>query len=125
VSLADREPCADCPLVLAAARLLTESQRARRVVDYGAVALSRRELEVLTMAAEGDVDKEIGRKLGIALNTVRNHHRSIRAKLHVDNRTSAAVKAILLGLVEIEIGQVETTAEEEGNGSGLRSVSES
>ena len=52
-----RDPCLDCPIVLAAARLLTEAQREReshrRKLDYAANPLGRRELAALQLVAKG------------------------------------------------------------------------
>jgi DNA-binding NarL/FixJ family response regulator len=61
--------------------------------------LSRRECEVLALVVEGFTNREIGEELGIARNTVKNHLRSIYAKLDVKNRTEAAAYAVGRGLV--------------------------
>jgi DNA-binding NarL/FixJ family response regulator len=58
------------------------------------VELSTRELEVLSLLAEGRANAEIGEALFISLSTVRNHISSILMKLHVDNRVQAAVRAV-------------------------------
>lgn len=54
--------------------------------------LSRRELEVLDRLAKGWPYKEIAGCLGISLDTVRDHVRSIYRKLGVSSRTAAVVK---------------------------------
>lgn len=51
--------------------------------------LSARELEVLNLLAEGFLYKEIGDRLEISINTVRNHIRAIYEKLQVQTRTEA------------------------------------
>jgi DNA-binding NarL/FixJ family response regulator len=56
--------------------------------------LSPRELEVLSLLAEGRANSEIGEALFISHSTVRNHISSILMKLHVDNRVQAAVRAV-------------------------------
>lgn len=61
--------------------------------------LSPREEEVLTLIVEGLTNREIATDLGIAVNTVRNHVRSILEKLDVRNRVQAAVYAVRSGLV--------------------------
>ena len=61
--------------------------------------LSPREQEVLTLVVEGLTNREIATDLGIAVNTVRNHVRSILEKLDVRNRVQAAVYAVRAGLV--------------------------
>jgi DNA-binding NarL/FixJ family response regulator len=58
------------------------------------VTLSARELEVLTLLAEGKANPEIGEELFISPSTVRNHISSILIKLHVGNRVQAAVRAV-------------------------------
>jgi DNA-binding NarL/FixJ family response regulator len=64
-----------------------------------AEGLTRRELEVLQLLADGGTDKEVARRLHIAENTVKNHMKRIRAKLAVDNRLQATMRAIALGLI--------------------------
>ena len=61
--------------------------------------LSGRELEVLGLLAEGRANHEIADRLVISQSTVRNHISSILIKLHVDNRTQAAVRAVRSRLV--------------------------
>jgi DNA-binding NarL/FixJ family response regulator len=56
--------------------------------------LSKRELEVLQLVAEGKANHEIGEALFIGTSTVRNHISSILLKLQVDNRVQAAVRAV-------------------------------
>jgi DNA-binding NarL/FixJ family response regulator len=54
--------------------------------------LSPREQEVLGLLAKGYLYKEIGERLGISINTLRNHLRTIYDKLHVHSRTEATLK---------------------------------
>ena len=54
--------------------------------------LTPRELEVLTLLSKGYLYKEIASNLGISINTLRNHLRTIYDKLHVHSRTEATVK---------------------------------
>jgi LuxR family maltose regulon positive regulatory protein len=61
-------------------------------------ALSRRELEVLSLLGNRLRDKEIARELGIAPGTVKSHLKSLFRKLGVGNRLEAAAKARALGL---------------------------
>ncbi len=65
----------------------------------GAVHLSERELEVLSLLAEGKANNEIADSLFISASTVRNHISSILIKLQVENRVQAAVQAVRQGLV--------------------------
>lgn len=61
--------------------------------------LTKRELEVLALIVEGLSNPEIGARLSISKLTVNNHLRSIYAKLGVNSRLAAAVKAVREALV--------------------------
>ncbi len=63
------------------------------------VALTHREQEVLSLAAEGATDKEIAATLVLSVHTVKSHMRNILAKLHVSSRYEAAQLARRQGLV--------------------------
>ena len=52
-------------------------------------SLSRREQEVVRLAAQGYCDKEIGTELGISLATVRTFWERIRVKTLTRSRTQA------------------------------------
>jgi DNA-binding CsgD family transcriptional regulator/tetratricopeptide (TPR) repeat protein len=67
--------------------------------DFG---LSKRELEVLALIAEGRTNPEIGRRLFITRKTVAVHVSNILAKLGVSGRVEAAAAAIRLGMAEGE-----------------------
>ncbi len=64
--------------------------------------LTERELEVVKALAQGKSNKEIAHALGISEKTVRNHASNIYKKLHIFDRTQAALYAIRRGLVDIE-----------------------
>jgi NarL family two-component system response regulator LiaR len=61
-------------------------------------SLSQRELEVLTVMAEGLSNLEIAARLGIGEKTVKSHVSNVLAKLGVNDRTQAAVYAWKSGL---------------------------
>ena len=61
--------------------------------------LSEREYEVLRLLAQGKTNPEIAQQLTISVGTVKIHVEHILAKLHVSDRTQAAVRAIELGLL--------------------------
>jgi len=61
--------------------------------------LSGRELEILSLIAKGDSNKEIAAALLIAEGTVKNHVTSILGKLAVRDRTQAVLKGLELGLI--------------------------
>jgi LuxR family maltose regulon positive regulatory protein len=61
--------------------------------------LSKRELEVLHLIAEGLSNQEIKEKLVLSVNTVKGHTRKIYGKLGVSSRTQAVAKANALGII--------------------------
>jgi len=61
--------------------------------------LSPRELEVLGLIAQGLSNQEIGKRLFLALDTVKGHNRRIFEKLQVQRRTEAIARARELGLI--------------------------
>ena len=61
--------------------------------------LTKRELQVLRLLANGSSNREIGEALGAAEGTIKNHLSSILAKLGVRDRTRAVLKALELGLL--------------------------
>lgn len=60
--------------------------------------LTEREVEVLRLVAQGLTNQEIAVRLVISDWTVRTHMRNILSKLHLANRTQAALYAIREGL---------------------------
>jgi DNA-binding NarL/FixJ family response regulator len=67
----------------------------------GPADLTQRELQVLRLLVEGLSNTEISRLLHISPRTAQNHVAAIIEKLHVDNRTQAAFRAVAIGLVKI------------------------
>jgi two-component system, NarL family, response regulator LiaR len=61
-------------------------------------ALTPREMEVLSLLALGETNRQIAEELHISLSTVKRHLERILSKLGVSDRTQAAVKAIEIGL---------------------------
>jgi NarL family two-component system response regulator LiaR len=61
--------------------------------------LTLREIEVLTLVAKGYSNKEIARDLKISVKTVKTHVSNILSKLHMMDRTQAALYAVRHGLV--------------------------
>jgi LuxR family maltose regulon positive regulatory protein len=61
--------------------------------------LSERELAILRLIADGLSNEAIGKKLFLALNTVKGHNQRIFAKLGVQRRTEAVARARELGLL--------------------------
>lgn len=60
--------------------------------------LSERELEILTLVAQGYSNPEIAEKLVLSPKTVRNHVSNIFSKLHVADRAQAIIRARDAGL---------------------------
>jgi serine-type D-Ala-D-Ala carboxypeptidase/endopeptidase (penicillin-binding protein 4) len=61
--------------------------------------LTRRQLEVLKLVAEGMENAQIASRLGISQRTARSHVSSVLSRLGVENRTQAAVTAVRRGLL--------------------------
>ncbi len=61
--------------------------------------LSKREIEVLQLIAEGLTNQEIANRLYLSLNTVKVHTRNIYGKLGVHHRTEAVAKARAWGIL--------------------------
>ena len=80
--------------VLAEFRRLTRDSSKDRFVD-----LSKREVRILRLVAEGASNKEIGDRLSLSEQTIKNYLSTIYQKLHVSSRTEAAIKAIREGLI--------------------------
>ncbi|UCH59252.1 MAG: response regulator transcription factor [Anaerolineales bacterium] len=62
-------------------------------------ALTRRELEILSLVATGDTNNEIAATLQVSIHTVKTHMRNILAKLHQERRYEAASYALREGLI--------------------------
>jgi DNA-binding NarL/FixJ family response regulator len=72
---------------------------AERPSSPSATALTRRELEVLELAAEGFSAPKLASELGVSVATVRTHFAHIYEKLDVSDRASAVAKAMRIGLI--------------------------
>lgn len=64
--------------------------------------LTERELEVLTLIAKGHTNQRIAEDLVISIGTVKGHVSNILSKLHLADRTQAAVYAWQEGIVRRE-----------------------
>jgi two-component system, NarL family, response regulator LiaR len=83
-----------------AARVLDEMRRVQK--DGSPDQLSRREVEVLTALARGRSNKEIAKELSISEETVKTHVSNILSKLHLADRTQAAIYALQQRLVPLD-----------------------
>lgn len=68
------------------------------VSENAGEGLTEREREVLSLIAEGRNNREIAEKLVISEKTVKTHVSNILSKLHLDDRTQAAIYALRHGL---------------------------
>jgi len=82
--------------------LLNSSLAERDIVKDKLKDLTKRELEVLKLIANGLFNKEIASSLGISERTVKNHVSNIFRKILVSDRTQAAVFAIRNSLIDIK-----------------------
>jgi two-component system, NarL family, response regulator LiaR len=85
-----------------AARVVQELHGARTEAFNPFSDLSERELEVLRLIADGLGNGEIAQRLVISEKTVKSHVSNILSKLHVADRTQAAVYAWREGVMRRE-----------------------
>ena len=81
--------------------MLNESITTRDTAMDKLSDLTRREIDVLKLLAEGLFNKEIASRLNISERTVKNHVSNIFKKISVSDRTQAAVFAIKNNLIKI------------------------
>lgn len=62
--------------------------------------LTRRQIEIVAMMAEGKGNQEIANALGLSMSTVKNHVGRILEVLHAQNRAHAVAVAIWRGLIK-------------------------
>jgi DNA-binding NarL/FixJ family response regulator len=71
----------------------------RAAARHSHAGLSRRELEVMRLVADGLTNRQIAEQLVLSTRTVDMHVRSILTKLRCRTRTEAAGRAAQLGLL--------------------------
>ena len=71
-------------------------------VSGDAAVLSRRELEILRLVAQGWDTARIAVQLAISTHTVRNHIRNLRHKLSASTKLEAVVKGLSMGILSME-----------------------
>lgn len=67
------------------------------------LSITAREHEVLMAVAEGMTNKEIGVRLKISEDTVKKHVQNLIWKLRAADRTQAAVIALRLGILDLDV----------------------
>lgn len=94
--------------IVHAVRMVYRSERyvprdiAQRLFEaIGREELSPRELEVLSLVAQGCSNKDVAQRLFISDKTVRNHVTSCLLKLQANDRTEAVTRAIERGLIRL------------------------
>jgi DNA-binding NarL/FixJ family response regulator len=95
--------------VAAGRAAFTDEQLARAAERGAALAplvegLTDREVDVLTEAARGLTNKQIGQRLFISDRTVQGHLQSVYQKLGVSTRTEAVTAGLSRGLISLEDG---------------------
>jgi DNA-binding NarL/FixJ family response regulator len=72
----------------------------RQTTRENPAGLTRREVEVLGLVAEGLRDAQIAQLLVLSERTIAHHVRAILRKLGVRNRSQASAEAVRLGLTK-------------------------
>ncbi|NYE59412.1 DNA-binding NarL/FixJ family response regulator [Duganella sp. 1224] len=65
--------------------------------------LSRREIQVLELAAAGRGNREIGLELNISEDTAKAHMKNVMAKLNANDRTHAVLIALSRGILDLRL----------------------
>ena len=98
-----------------ATRVLDEFRRlSRTTIEEGTVeSLTAGEMEVLRLVAQGADNKAIGERLSLSESTIANRLSTIYQKLHVNNRTQAALVALRRGwaVLDEDAGGITPTTE--------------
>jgi two-component system, NarL family, response regulator DegU len=81
-----------------AANMLVQAQD---LSNDGDTVVSKREIEVLQLIADGCSTPEVANQLYISQKTVKNHLASIYAKLDARDRTQAVLQAVRMGIVRL------------------------
>ncbi len=99
VGAIQRAASGDNPAGDSVLRQVKEAMAKRRDPNEKELPLTNREMQVLRHVALGLSNREIGRSLGISVETVKEHVQNILRKIDVSDRTQAAVWAVKGGIV--------------------------
>jgi NarL family two-component system response regulator LiaR len=80
-------------------KLMNQLVSAQTDPTVGPDALTARELEVLSLIAQGLSNRQVAQALAISEKTVKTHVSNILGKLHLEDRTQAAIYAYKRGLM--------------------------
>ena len=88
-----------------AARVLAEFRRLSQTAGQAAEIehLTKAEMEVLRLVAEGADNQAIAEQLNLSVQTIANRLRGIYQKLQVNNRTQAALYALRQGWASLDL----------------------
>lgn len=76
--------------------------RGQAAIAAAADRLSKREMGVLKLAAEGMTNMEIANELSLSVRTVQGHLSNIFSKMQVGSRTEAVIQALRMGWFTLE-----------------------
>jgi NarL family two-component system response regulator LiaR len=83
-------------------RLIKQVRSGNKEPSSAFTKLTEREMEILTLVAKGHTNQRIAEELVISVGTVKGHVSNILSKLHLADRTQAAVYAWQEGIVKRE-----------------------
>lgn len=97
-----RKELLDVIRLVHAGKTRLSKQAAEQIAEhYGDDFLTRREIEVLQLAANGHRNKQIAYQLEITEETVKFHIKNILSKLEANDRTHAVTIAIRRGIIQL------------------------
>jgi DNA-binding NarL/FixJ family response regulator len=97
-----RKELLDVIRLVHAGKMRLSSKVAEQIAEhFGDNLLTRREIEVLQLAASGNRNKQIARKLEITEETVKFHIKNTLSKLEANDRTHAVTIAVKRGIIQI------------------------
>jgi DNA-binding NarL/FixJ family response regulator len=88
--------------VHAGGKLFSQDTAQRFAASFPQATLTPREIEVLSLVAQGFGNKEIAAKLGPSVGTVKIHVQNILAKLNATDRTHAVTIALKRGFIHLQ-----------------------
>jgi ATP/maltotriose-dependent transcriptional regulator MalT len=94
-----RRPKVETVIIEKEVRLSPSTEFVLNEAELKRLNLSKRELEVLQLMAEGLSNQEIADKLFVSLNTIKTHSAQLFAKMDVRRRTQAVETGKRLGLI--------------------------
>ncbi len=84
------------------ARMLIDEIKKESELPLSEDPLTDREVQVLKLVAQGHTNRDIAERLVVSEGTVGTHISNILEKLHLANRTQAALYALRRGMVDLE-----------------------